>query len=127
MKDKSRVLGTHWWNPPYLIPLVEVVQTEATDLKVVERCIDLLNRAGKVAVHVKKDVPGFVANRMQHALHCKRILEVYVEGFLTPYRVQKIPQRGDEWMFVSQNMTWLPEIFSIGMGRCRDGYVTTAL
>jgi 3-hydroxybutyryl-CoA dehydrogenase len=66
--DKSRVLGTHWWNPPYLIPLVEVVQTEATDLKMVERCIDLLKRAGKVAVHVKKDVPGFVANRMQHAL-----------------------------------------------------------
>ena len=66
--DKSRVLGTHWWNPPYLIPLVEVVQTEATDLKFVQRCIDLLNRAGKVAVHVKKDVPGFVANRMQHAL-----------------------------------------------------------
>jgi 3-hydroxybutyryl-CoA dehydrogenase len=66
--DRRRVLGTHWWNPPYLIPLVEVVQTEYTDLKMVERCIDVLNRAGKVAVHVKRDVPGFVANRMQHAL-----------------------------------------------------------
>lgn len=66
--DKHRVLGTHWWNPPYLIPLVEVVQTESTDLKIVERCIDILKRAGKVAVHVKRDVPGFVANRMQHAL-----------------------------------------------------------
>lgn len=66
--DGHRVLGTHWWNPPYLIPLVEVVQTERTDLKVVERCIGLLKRAGKVAVHVKRDVPGFVANRMQHAL-----------------------------------------------------------
>lgn len=66
--DKRRVLGTHWWNPPYLIPLVEVVQTESTDLMMVERCIDILKRAGKVAVHVKRDVPGFVANRMQHAL-----------------------------------------------------------
>lgn len=67
-KQRFRVLGTHWWNPPYLIPLVEVVQTEYSDQKLVLSTIDLLNRAGKVAVHVKRDVPGFVANRMQHAL-----------------------------------------------------------
>jgi 3-hydroxybutyryl-CoA dehydrogenase len=67
-RDRFRVLGTHWWNPPYLIPLVEVVQTEFSDIGLVHRTIDLLNRAGKVAVHVKRDVPGFVANRMQHAL-----------------------------------------------------------
>lgn len=66
--DGGRVLGTHWWNPPYLIPLVEVVQAERTDVTRIERCIALLQRAGKIAVHVKRDVPGFVANRMQHAL-----------------------------------------------------------
>jgi len=66
--DGHRVLGTHWWNPPFLIPLVEVVQTERTDVRYVERCIAILNAAGKVAVHVKRDVAGFVANRMQHAL-----------------------------------------------------------
>lgn len=66
--DRFRVIGTHWWNPPYLIPLVEVVQTEFSDRSLVHRTIDLLNRAGKVAVHVKRDMPGFVANRMQHAL-----------------------------------------------------------
>ena len=66
--DGRRVLGTHWWNPPFLIPLVEVVQTERTEPAMIERCIGLLQRAGKVAVHVKRDVPGFVANRMQNAL-----------------------------------------------------------
>ncbi len=66
--DGRRVLGTHWWNPPFLIPLVEVVQTERTSLENVERCIAIMNAAGKVAVHVKRDVAGFVANRMQHAL-----------------------------------------------------------
>jgi len=66
--DGRRILGTHWWNPPFLIPLVEVVQTERTDLKYVERCIAIMTAAGKVAVHVKRDVAGFVANRMQHAL-----------------------------------------------------------
>ena len=66
--SKHRVLGTHWWNPPYLVPLVEVIQAEGTDPANVTRLIALLTKLGKVAVHVKKDVPGFVGNRMQHAL-----------------------------------------------------------
>ena len=66
--QRYRVVGTHWWNPPYLIPLVEVVQTEFADENMIHRCIDILKRAGKVAVHCKRDVAGFIANRMQHAL-----------------------------------------------------------
>jgi 3-hydroxybutyryl-CoA dehydrogenase len=68
MKDASRLVGTHWWNPPYLIPLVEVVQAERTDPKWIAVCMQLLERVGKRPVHVKKDVPGFVGNRLQHAL-----------------------------------------------------------
>jgi 3-hydroxybutyryl-CoA dehydrogenase len=66
--SRNRMLGTHWWNPPFLIPLVEVVQTEFTELQYVERAIRILKSAGKVAVHCKRDVAGFIANRMQHAL-----------------------------------------------------------
>jgi 3-hydroxybutyryl-CoA dehydrogenase len=65
---KERVVGTHFWNPPYLIPLVEVVRTEHVDPGVVERIMDLLRRVGKHPIDCKKDVPGFVANRLQHAL-----------------------------------------------------------
>jgi 3-hydroxybutyryl-CoA dehydrogenase len=68
LSDASRVIGTHWWNPPYLIPLVEVVQTTRSNPKFIERAMDLLKRVGKLPVHVKRDVPGFVANRLQHAL-----------------------------------------------------------
>jgi 3-hydroxybutyryl-CoA dehydrogenase len=67
-EDSGRILGTHWWNPPYLIPLVEVIQAPHTESVYIEKCINLLQRAGKVAVHVKRDVPGFVGNRLQHAL-----------------------------------------------------------
>lgn len=63
-----RMLGTHWWNPPYLVPLVEVVQSEHTALETVEETIALLEAVGKAPAHVQKDVPGFVANRLQHAL-----------------------------------------------------------
>ncbi len=64
----ERVIGTHWWNPPYLVPLVEVVQAEATSPTVVEQTLDLLRAAGKTPVHVERDIPGFVGNRLQHAL-----------------------------------------------------------
>lgn len=65
---KERALGTHWWNPPYLVPLVEVTQTPHTAASVVAEVMALLTSLGKLPVLVKKDVPGFVGNRLQHAL-----------------------------------------------------------
>src|SRR4051812_25208515 len=64
-KDAGRAIATHWWTPPYLIPLVEVIQAKRTDVKNIHTAIALLKRIGKHAVHVKKDVPGFVGNRLQ--------------------------------------------------------------
>ncbi len=67
-RTPGRMLGTHWWNPPHLIPLVEVVQGERTDPAAVHEMLALLEGAGKSPVHVRRDVPGFVGNRLQHAL-----------------------------------------------------------
>jgi 3-hydroxybutyryl-CoA dehydrogenase len=64
----ERVVGTHWWNPAHLVPLVEVVRGERTDEETVTRTIALLEAVGKVAVQVERDVAGFVGNRLQHAL-----------------------------------------------------------
>lgn len=68
LRLKNRALGTHWWNPPHMIPLVEVIKTEWTDLDVAQATFDLLADAGKTPVMVEKDVPGFIGNRLQHAL-----------------------------------------------------------
>ncbi len=65
---KDRIIGTHFWNPAYLIPLVEVIRTRYVSDETVKVTYDLLKEAGKHPVIVKKDVPGFLANRMQHAL-----------------------------------------------------------
>lgn len=65
---KERIIGTHYWNPAYLIPLVEVIRTKYVSDETVQATYDLLKEAGKRPVIVKKDVPGFLANRMQHAL-----------------------------------------------------------
>jgi 3-hydroxybutyryl-CoA dehydrogenase len=67
-KHKERVVGTHFWFPPYLIPLVEVVKGRETSDKTVDFTFDLMKRAGKYPIKCLKDVPGFVANRLQHAL-----------------------------------------------------------
>jgi 3-hydroxybutyryl-CoA dehydrogenase len=68
LKHRERVVGTHFWNPPHLVPLVEVIQNEKTGDDVVRRTMDLLRAASKVPVHVRRDVPGFVGNRLQHAM-----------------------------------------------------------
>ena len=68
LQRRERALGTHWWNPPYLVPLVEVIGTQWTSQAAIDWTIALHKEAGKTPVHVKKDVPGFVGNRLQHAL-----------------------------------------------------------
>ncbi|HZD88541.1 MAG TPA: 3-hydroxyacyl-CoA dehydrogenase family protein [Pseudolabrys sp.] len=68
LKRRERALGTHWWNPPFLVPLVEVIETEWTSADAVAFTMKLHADAGKQPAHVKKDVPGFIGNRLQHAL-----------------------------------------------------------
>ena len=65
---RERALGTHWWNPPYLVPLVEVIETQWTSPQAVDFTMALHAAAGKKPAHVKRDVPGFIGNRLQHAL-----------------------------------------------------------
>jgi 3-hydroxybutyryl-CoA dehydrogenase len=68
LAHRERALGTHWWNPPYLVPLVEVIGTQWTAPQVIDTTMALHKAIGKTPVHVKKDVAGFVGNRLQHAL-----------------------------------------------------------
>jgi 3-hydroxybutyryl-CoA dehydrogenase len=65
---RERALGTHWWNPPFLVPLVEVIETQWTSPQTIAWTMKLHEAAGKKPAHVKKDVPGFIGNRLQHAL-----------------------------------------------------------
>ncbi|WP_274650252.1 3-hydroxyacyl-CoA dehydrogenase family protein [Paenibacillus humicola] len=68
MKRPSRMVVTHFWNPAHLIPLVEVVRGEHTDDETVGRAMTLLREMNKKPIEVKKDIPGFVGNRLQYAL-----------------------------------------------------------
>lgn len=89
IRDKSRALGTHWWNPPYLVPLVEVVRTVNVSDAVVSEMIALLASVGKTPVEVKKDVPGFVGNRLQHALW-REAIAIIEEGICDAAMVDQV-------------------------------------
>lgn len=82
----ERVLGTHYWNPPHLMPLVEVVAGERTDPAVLDAVEALLRRLGKIPLRVRRDVPGFVWNRLQNAL-LREALWLVEQGVATPAEV----------------------------------------
>ncbi len=90
---KERIIGTHYWNPAYLIPLVEVVRTKYVSEETVKATYELLEEAGKKPVIVKKDVPGFLANRMQHALF-REALSIVENDIASPEDVDKAIKYG---------------------------------
>ena len=90
---KNRIIGTHYWNPPYLIPLVEVIRTEQVSDSTVERTFEILNAAGKHPVLVKRDVPGFLANRLQHALF-REAISIVEHGIASPKDVDEAIKYG---------------------------------
>ena len=85
----ERILGTHWWNPPALVPLVEVVGGESTAAEPIARTLALLEQAGKTPVRVKRDVPGFIGNRLQHALW-RQAFALVDAGVCTPEDVDTV-------------------------------------
>lgn len=92
-KNRERIVGTHFWNPPYLIPLVEVVRAQDTADWCTAATYDLLKRAGKHPVHVHKDVPGFVGNRLQHALW-REAFAIVDEGICDAATVDEVVRNG---------------------------------
>jgi len=66
--EPGRVVGTHWFNPPHVVPVVEVVSGDDTADATADAAADALAAVGKTPVRVRKDVPGFIANRIQAAM-----------------------------------------------------------
>ncbi len=82
MSDQSRLMLGHPFNPPHLMPLVEVVPTPKTNPELTARALAFYNGIGKVAREIKKEIPGFVANRLQAAIFREAVYLV-TEGVCT--------------------------------------------
>lgn len=90
---RERIVGTHFWNPPYLVPLVEVIPGRDSAPWALDRAYELLRSAGKHAVRVKKDVPGFVGNRLQHALW-REAVSIVERGIADAETVDEVVKMG---------------------------------
>jgi 3-hydroxybutyryl-CoA dehydrogenase len=79
VKNKKRLVITHWFNPPQLVPTVEVVRGAETSAEVLDVTYDLLAKIKKVPVKINKELPGFLVNRIQIAL-AREVLDLYEKG-----------------------------------------------
>jgi len=89
----ERTLGTHYWNPPLLMPPVEIIRGEQTRDDVVERVTAVIEALGKEPLHVQRDVPGLVWNRLQLAL-LREVLWLVENGVATPRAIDRIVSSG---------------------------------
>lgn len=83
LKTANRMLGAHYFMPAEVVPLVEIVLGEKTDIRYAEEVCSLYRQIQKKPVLVKKDIPGFLANRIQHAL-MREALSLVEAGIATP-------------------------------------------
>ncbi|MEW8958355.1 MAG: 3-hydroxyacyl-CoA dehydrogenase family protein [Moorella sp. (in: firmicutes)] len=93
IKRPERFVVIHFWNPPHLLPLVEIVPGEKTTQSTVELARALVTRLGRKPIEVKKAVPGFVGNRLQLAL-LREALYIVEQGWATPEDVDAAVKYG---------------------------------
>lgn len=89
----DRVVGCHWWYPPYLLRPVEVIPGEQTSEATVERVRAFLDAVDRDPVPVERDVPGFVWNRVQHAV-VRECLHIVEAGVASPEAVNRAVRDG---------------------------------
>ncbi len=100
LKSQNRMLGLHYFMPAHLVPLVEVVSSQYTDPAVARRVSDMAAGIGKRPVWVKRDIPGFLANRIQHAL-MREAFALVEQGIASPEDVDASVRYGFGFRYVA--------------------------
>ena len=88
LEERDRLIITHWFNPPHLIPVVEVIRGESTSDETFERTVAFLKFLRKEPVHVRKPLPGFLVNRIQTAMF-REIMALLEEGVASAEDIDK--------------------------------------
>jgi 3-hydroxybutyryl-CoA dehydrogenase len=100
LKTAARMIGLHFFMPAHLIPCVEVVYGEKTSPLVGDSLFRLMTACGMVPVTVKKDLPGFLANRLQHALS-REAFSMVDQGICTPEDIDKAVRFGFGFRYIA--------------------------
>ncbi len=118
----ERILTTHFWNPPHLMPLVEVVMGRETSPRVAQGVVDLLRECGKVPVLVRKDRPGQLGNRIQHAM-IRECVNIVQEGIATPEDVDLAVMTGVGLRFPAYGVFEHADLVGLDLVRAVQDYV----
>ena len=117
---------THYWNPPHIMPLVEVIKGEKTSEDTIESLLALLRRAGKRPVVVRKDTPGQLGNRLLHAL-IREAYWVVQEGIASPQDVDTAIKYGLGRRFPVYSLLEHLDIIGLDMVLAIQSYMCQAL
>lgn len=83
ISNPGRIIGMHWSNPPHIIPMIEVIAGKKTDPSVVEWMSEMVRSLNLIPVVVKKDVPGFVENRILYSV-MREAVDLVEQGVVSP-------------------------------------------
>lgn len=100
LRYRERVAGLHFFMPAHLVPLVEIVSADFTDPKVAESLAALMKGLDKAPIWVKKDIPGFVGNRLQHAM-LREALYLVADGVVSPEGIDTAVRYGFGFRFIA--------------------------
>lgn len=89
MGARDRMLVAHFWNPAHLVPLVEICGSAETSPEVVELTMQVMKKIGKEPVLIKKEVPGFIGNRLMHAMN-REAISLVAQGIAEPADIEKV-------------------------------------
>ncbi len=121
-RHRGRVLTTHFWNPPHLMPLVEIVLGGETELSVAESVKALLERCGKTPVLVKKDTPGQLGNRLQMAL-VREAAHIVAAGIASAEDVDRAARMGFGLRLPAYGILEHQDVVGLDMGLAITEYV----
>ena len=122
----ERILTAHFWNPPHLMPLVEVVMGERTAPEIAAGVVDLLRACGKVPVLVRKDRPGQLGNRIQHAM-IRECVHIVQEGIATAEDVDLAVKTGVGLRFPTYGVFEHADLVGLDLVKAVQDYVVPDL
>ena len=93
VKNPDRFIGMHWFNPPHLVPLIEIIKGDQTSSAVAQAIYDLSLKIEKKPVIVNQDVPGFVANRLQFSV-IREALDLVERGVVSEKGIDDVMKYG---------------------------------
>jgi 3-hydroxybutyryl-CoA dehydrogenase len=126
LEHPERVATAHFWNPPHLMPLVEVVKGERTSDTTADRLRTVLENAGKRVVVVNKDVPGQLGNRLQHALF-REAFHLLEEGVASVEDIDTAIKFGPGLRFPAYGLLEHADMVGLDMMVAIESYLFAAL